>query len=74
MIRASCANLGYSQKSFALAHAPSVIMNINKFYEGRHLVKAYWYMNMKQGSDGDDFAGELWNQDLVGVLETAAWF
>jgi hypothetical protein len=28
----------------------------------------YWYMKMKQGSRGEDFAKELWQQGFVGVL------
>jgi hypothetical protein len=29
---------------------------------------AYWFMKMKQGAEGQDFAKELWQQGLVGVL------
>jgi hypothetical protein len=28
----------------------------------------YWFMRMKQGSEGKDFAPELWDQDLIGVM------
>ena len=28
----------------------------------------YWFMKMKQGAEGQDFARELWQQGLVGVL------
>ena len=28
----------------------------------------YWYMRMKQGAGGHDFAKELWKKELVGVL------
>lgn len=28
----------------------------------------YWFMRMKQGSKGKDFAPELWDQDRIGVM------
>ena len=28
----------------------------------------YWFMRMKQGSEGKDFTSELWNQNLIGIM------
>ena len=28
----------------------------------------YWFMRMRQGSEGKDFASELWNQKRIGVM------
>lgn len=29
---------------------------------------AYWFMRMRQGSDGEDFTSELWGQNLIGIM------
>src|SRR6185437_5534906 len=29
---------------------------------------AYWFMRMKQGSNGEDFAPELWGAGKIGVM------
>jgi hypothetical protein len=28
----------------------------------------YWFMRMRQGSNGEDFTTELWDQELIGVM------